>query len=90
MSGEQAAWAHILPKPRPQRTKLETGDKMNGQNRADIKIGANVKIVLKADQRSGKLTEGTVERLLTKSSFHPHGIKVMLTDGQVGRVQELI
>lgn len=54
---------------------------MNGQNRADVKVGARVKIVLKADQRTGKLTEGVVERLLTKSSFHPHGIKVMLTDG---------
>ena len=45
---------------------------MNGQNRSDVKIGAKVKIVLKADQRTGKLTEGTVEKLLTKSSFHPH------------------
>lgn len=63
---------------------------MNGQNRADIKVGAKVKIVLKADQRTGKLTEGVVARLLTKSSFHPHGIKVQLEDGQVGRVQEVI
>ncbi len=63
---------------------------MNGQNRADIKIGATVKIVLKADQRTGKLTEGIVQKILTKSSFHPHGIKVMLMDGQVGRVQEVI
>lgn len=63
---------------------------MNGQNRSDINIGAKVKIVLKADQTSGKLTEGTVERILTKSSFHPHGIKVKLADGQVGRVQEII
>ena len=63
---------------------------MNGQNRADIKIGAKVKIVLKADQRTGKLTEGVVGKLLTKSSFHPHGIKVMLADGQVGRVQEIL
>jgi len=61
---------------------------MNGQNRSDIKIGAKVKIVLKADQITGKLTEGTVGKILTKSSYHPHGIKVMLTDGQVGRVQE--
>lgn len=61
---------------------------LNGQNRADVKIGATVKIVLKADQRTGKLTEGVVARLLTKSNFHPHGIKVMLDDGQVGRVQE--
>ncbi|NLC44881.1 MAG: YwbE family protein [Clostridiales bacterium] len=63
---------------------------MNGQNRKDITIGAHVKIVLKADQRTGKLTEGVVAKLLTKSSFHPHGIKVMLEDGQVGRVQEVI
>ena len=63
---------------------------MNGQNRSDINIGTRVKIVLKADQRTGKLTEGVVARLLTKSSFHPHGIKVMLEDGQIGRVQEII
>ena len=63
---------------------------MNGQNRSDVKTGARVKIVLKADQRTGTLTEGTVDRILTNSSFHPHGIKVMLTDGQVGRVQEII
>jgi uncharacterized repeat protein (TIGR03833 family) len=63
---------------------------MNGQNRADVKIGAKVKIVLKVDQRTGKLTEGIVAKILTNSSFHPHGIKVMLTDGQVGRVQEII
>lgn len=63
---------------------------MNGQNRADIKVGAKVKIVLKADQRTGKLTEGVVARLLTKSSFHPYGIKVQLEDGQVGRVQEIL
>ena len=63
---------------------------MNGQNRNDIKIGAAVKIVLKADQRTGKLTEGIVKKILTNSSFHPHGIKVMLTDGQVGRVQEIL
>ena len=61
---------------------------MNGQNRADVKVGARVKIVLKADQRTGKLTEGVVEKMLTNSSCHPHGIKGMLTDGQVGRVQE--
>ena len=63
---------------------------MAGQNRVDIKIGARVNIVLKCDQRTGKLTEGVVGKILTKSSFHPHGIKVMLEDGQVGRVQELI
>lgn len=63
---------------------------VNGQNRADIKVGAKVKIVLKADQRTGKLTEGVVARLLTKSSFHPHGIKVQLEDGQIGRVQKVL
>ena len=63
---------------------------MNGQNRKDITPGARVKIILKADQRTGKLTEGVVARLLTKSSFHPHGIKVMLEDEQVGRVQEIL
>lgn len=63
---------------------------MNGHNRVDVKIGTRVKIVLKADQRTGKLTEGIVARLLTKSIVHPHGIKVMLEDGQVGRVQQII
>ena len=63
---------------------------MNGQSRANIKIGAKVRIVLKADQRTGKLTDGVVARILTNSSTHPHGIKVMLDDGQVGRVQEII
>jgi uncharacterized repeat protein (TIGR03833 family) len=69
---------------------LKQGEKMNGQNRINVKIGATVKIVLKSDQRTGKLTEGIVGKILTNSSFHPHGIKVMLTDGQVGRVQEVL
>jgi uncharacterized repeat protein (TIGR03833 family) len=60
---------------------------MNGKNRKDITPGASVDIVLKADQRTGKLTSGTVKDILTNSSTHPHGIKVRLTDGQVGRVQ---
>lgn len=63
---------------------------MNGQNRADVKVGAWVQVVRKADQPTGRLTEGVVMRLLTRSSFHPHGIKVMLEDGQVGRVQEIL
>lgn len=63
---------------------------MNGKNRADIKIGASVSIVLKADQPTGKQTQGIVARILTKSSFHPRGIKVMLADGQVGRVQQVL
>lgn len=60
---------------------------MNGKNRSDIKIGMKVQVVQKQDQRSGKLTEGTVERILTNSPNHPHGIKVMLVGGIVGRVQ---
>ena len=60
-----------------------------GELRADIQPGLAVGIVLKADQRSGKLTYGVVEALLTKSSSHPHGIKVRLTDGQVGRVHAI-
>lgn len=62
---------------------------MNGQNRSDIKIGSRVKIVLKKDQPMGKLTDGIVSKILTNSKTHPHGIKVMLTDGQVGRVQKI-
>ena len=60
---------------------------MNGQNRDEIKPGMAVSIVLKQDQRSGKLTEGIVKDILTKSPFHSHGIKVRLADGQVGRVK---
>ena len=63
---------------------------MNGQNRADIKIGARVKIVLKKDQPTGRRTRGVVRRILTNSPTHPHGIKVMLEDGQVGRVQAVL
>ncbi len=59
----------------------------NGQNRKDIRPGLAVAVVLKQDQRTGKLTRGIVRDILTNSSFHPHGIKVRLTDGQVGRVQ---
>ncbi|WP_243683912.1 YwbE family protein [Methanosarcina barkeri] len=61
----------------------------NGTVRANIKEGLNVGIVLKADQRTGKITRGIVKRILTNSSTHPHGIKVQLTDGQVGRVKEI-
>jgi len=63
---------------------------MNGQNRDDIKIGAEVDIVLKKDQPTGELTRGKVAEILTSSSFHPRGIKVRLADGQVGRVQNII
>jgi len=64
---------------------------LNGQIRSQIKVGALVDIVLKKDQPTGKLTRGHVKRLLTKSPTHPHGIKVMLEEGdQVGRVQAII
>jgi uncharacterized repeat protein (TIGR03833 family) len=62
---------------------------MNGQNRKDVLPGMTVDIVLKADQKSGKLTRGIVKDILTNSSTHPHGIKVRLTDGQIGRIQEI-
>lgn len=61
----------------------------DGRNRKDIHLGINVSIVLKQDQRTGKLTGGVVKEILTKSAFHPHGIKVRLADGQVGRVQKI-
>jgi len=63
---------------------------MNGTNRADIKPGLKVLIVLKKDQRSGKLTEGIVKDILTKSPTHPHGIKVRLESGEIGRVQKIV
>lgn len=61
---------------------------MDGTKRANVKVGMEVKVVKKQDQRTGKLTEGVVSRLLTNSPTHPHGIKVMLEDGTVGRVKE--
>ncbi len=62
---------------------------MDGEKRVNIKQGLEVKIVLKQDQKSGKLTEGVVRDILTKSPSHPHGIKVRLTSGHVGRVKEI-
>ncbi|WP_139488811.1 YwbE family protein [Brevibacillus dissolubilis] len=62
----------------------------NGQTRKDIRPGLAVDIVLKADQRTGKTTRGIVKDILTNSPNHPHGIKVRLTDGQVGRVKTII
>ena len=62
---------------------------MQGTIRSNIKPGTKVGIVLKKDQRSGTLTYGIVKDLLTKSPTHPHGIKVRLTDGQIGRVKEI-
>ena len=63
---------------------------MSGRNRSSIKEGTLVQVVQKQDQRSGKLTQGVVKDILTKSSTHPHGIKVRLTSGVVGRVQKVL
>jgi uncharacterized repeat protein (TIGR03833 family) len=77
------------------RIKLENNQSldhnkiMNGQNKKDLKIGSEVEIVLKEDQRTGKLTRGIVAEILTSSAFHHRGIKVRLKDGKVGRVQKI-
>lgn len=63
---------------------------MEGQKRANIQAGIEVDIVLKEDQRTGKKTRGIVKDILTNSPNHPHGIKVRLSNGQVGRVQGII
>ena len=63
---------------------------MSGTKRTDIKPGLRVRIVLKNDQTTGKLTEGVVKDILTRSPTHPHGIKVRLQGGQVGRVKEIL
>jgi uncharacterized repeat protein (TIGR03833 family) len=65
------------------------GKTMDGTRRADIRPGINVRIVLKKDQRTGRLTEGVVKDILTRSPTHPHGIKVRLEDGAVGRVKAI-
>jgi uncharacterized repeat protein (TIGR03833 family) len=63
---------------------------MFGNNRADIRVGSRVKVMQKQDQRTGTLTEGVVRDILTKSASHPHGIKVRLESGIVGRVKEIL
>lgn len=63
---------------------------LDGRKKKNIKVGQYVEIVEKQNQRSGETTEGQVRRILTKSSQHPHGIKVMLTTGEVGRVVEIL
>ena len=63
---------------------------MDGKHRANLKAGLEVAIVLKKDQRTGQLTEGYIQNILTKSAYHPHGIKVRLSTGEVGRVQEVL
>lgn len=62
----------------------------NGKNRNELRTGLKVNIVLKEDQKTGKLTQGVVKDILTNSATHPHGIKVRLEDGQVGRVKEIL
>ncbi len=64
--------------------------KMNGTIRSDIEIGSRVNIILKKDQRTGNLTEGVVEKILTSAAKHTRGIKVRLESGEVGRVQEIL
>ena len=63
---------------------------MDGRERKDVRQGLTVEIVLKQDQRTGRLTRGVVKDVLTKSSHHPHGIKVRLETGEVGRVKEVV
>ncbi|MCT7405422.1 YwbE family protein [Aliarcobacter cryaerophilus] len=63
---------------------------MDSKKRFDVKVGLKVNIVLKADQRTGKLTQGVVKDILTNSPTHPHGIKVRLQNGDVGRVQQIL
>ncbi len=65
-------------------------DKQDGRKRANIQIGSQVDAVQKQDQRTGKLTNGVVQRILTKSTTHPHGIKVKLESGEVGRVKKIL
>ncbi|MGB9937982.1 MAG: YwbE family protein [Methanobacterium sp.] len=63
---------------------------MDGKHRKNISRGSEVYIVLKKDQKSGKITHGFVKEILTNSKFHPHGIKVRLSDGKIGRVKSVI
>tara|TARA_B100000963_G_scaffold352577_1_gene365957 strand:- start:1933 stop:2136 length:204 start_codon:yes stop_codon:yes gene_type:complete len=65
-------------------------DEIDGRYRSNVKFGNEVKIVQKQHQKTGELTQGTVKRILTKLQHHPHGIKVMLTDGKVGRVKNIL
>ena len=85
---ENSISAYLLTRLKQRGAKKTKGNKMDGRNRSDIEPGLAVKIVLKKDQRSGRLTEGVVKDILTNSSFHPHGIKVRLESGDVGRVKE--
>jgi len=82
--------AYIIVRSEPQRSKKKGGlPNMAGTERANIRPGSYVSIVMKEDQRTGKLTEGVVEAILTNSPIHTHGIKVRLETGQVGRVKKI-
>jgi uncharacterized repeat protein (TIGR03833 family) len=70
--------------------QLENEGALDGRNRSNLTPGREVLIVLKQDQKTGKLTRGIVKDILTRSVFHPRGIKVRLSDGQVGRVQQIV
>lgn len=63
---------------------------LDGKKRSDVRVGQFVEIVMKQDQASGELTDGLIKRILTKSKLHPHGIKVMLDTGEVGRVKNIV
>jgi uncharacterized repeat protein (TIGR03833 family) len=76
--------------PSPLAAYDERSKIMNSKNRKYIKPGLKVNITQKPDQRSGRLTSGIVKDILTKSAYHPHGIKVRLETGEVGRVQEIV
>jgi uncharacterized repeat protein (TIGR03833 family) len=76
--------------PSPLAAYDERSKIMNSKNRKDIKPGLRVNITQKQDQRSGRLTRGIVKDILTKSASHPHGIKVRLQTGEIGRVQEIV
>ena len=92
-SAQNEYWLRIVYAPPSLDVQLSWGPEamfMNGTSRVNIKPGARVLVVQKQDQRSGKLTEGIVKDILTKSSAHPHGIKVRLESGIVGRVKELL
>jgi uncharacterized repeat protein (TIGR03833 family) len=74
----------------PDKSEVNESGSMDGTNRANVKAGLQVLIVLKKDQPSGKLTEGRVKDILTRSPTHPHGIKVRLESGEIGRVKKIL
>jgi uncharacterized repeat protein (TIGR03833 family) len=84
-AAQTKALTHAQKQLQKKKAAVVAGDK-----RADIRAGLKVRIVLKADQRTGKLTEGVVKDILTNSPTHPHGIKVRLMSGEVGRVKEIL